>query len=75
MKNKNLAPHITALVSAVGGFLALLHPGFDIAPFVQGWSVTVTGFVSCVVEIVHFVKKHNFEAALQVAQSMNSQKS
>lgn len=70
MTNKTLAPHITAVVSAIGAVVTLLHPGFTVPPFVQGWVTTVCAIIGGGMELVHTVKHHNLKAALAYATQM-----
>lgn len=73
MNTKTIAPHVTAAISAFGAGMALLHPGFSLPPFVQGWVTTVFAFVGGLMELVHVVKHHNMKAALLYAQQMAAQ--
>ena len=73
MDTKHIAPHITATLSGIGATIALIHPGFTIPPFVQGLVTTVCVVASTAVEVIHFVKKHQLEAAAHFAAAVAAQ--
>jgi hypothetical protein len=73
MNTKTIAPHITAFLSGLGATIALIHPGFTVPPFVQGLVTTVCVLASTVVEITHFVKKHQLAAAAHFAATVVAQ--
>ena len=73
MNTKHIAPHVTAFLSGLGATIALIHPGFTLPPFVQGLVTTVCVAASTLVEVVHFVKKHQLAAAAHFAATMVAQ--
>jgi len=73
MTNKTFAPHVTASLTGLGATIALVHPGFAVPPFVQGLVTTVCVLASSVVEITHFVKKHQLAAAAHFAATIAAQ--
>jgi hypothetical protein len=70
---KNIAPHITALLAGAGAILAVVHPGFTIPVGVEGTISSICVIASTAIEALHFVKKHNFQQNLAMAEHLASQ--
>jgi len=71
--NKTYSTHITALLSAAGAVLAIVHPGFKIPVGVEGLFSALCLLASTGTEALHFVKKHNLESNIILAQHLASQ--
>lgn len=67
---KYIAPHVTALISAVGGVIALVHPGFTVPPFVQGLVTSLAILVGAGVELIHLAQKNTLAANLAAIAKM-----
>ena len=70
---KNIAPHITALLAGAGAVLSVVHPGFKIPVGVEGLVASLCILSSTFTEVVHFVKKHNFQSNLVLATHLATQ--
>ena len=70
---KNIAPHITALLAGAGAVLSVVHPGFKIPVGVEGLVASLCILSSTFTEVVHFVKKHNFQSNLVLAPHLATQ--
>ena len=70
---KNIAPHITALLAGAGAVLSVVHPGFKIPVGVEGLVASLCILSSTFTEVVHFVKKHNFQSNLVLASHLATQ--
>lgn len=70
---KNVAPHITAVLAGAGAVLAIVHPGFTIPVGVEGTMSSICVLASTATEALHFVKKHNFQQNLAMAEHLAGQ--
>ena len=70
---KTIAPHITALLTGAGAVLSVVHPGFKIPVGVEGLVASLCVLSSTFTEVVHFVKKHNFQSNLALATHLATQ--
>lgn len=70
---KNVAPHITALLTGAGAILSVVHPGFSVPAGVQGVVASICVLSSTITEVVHFVKKHNLQSNIALAQTLANQ--
>ena len=71
--NKTIAPHITAVLAGAGAVLSVIHPGFKIPVGVEGLVASLCVVSSTFTEVVHFVKKHNFQSNLALATHLATQ--
>jgi hypothetical protein len=65
---KNISAHVTSLLSAAAGAIALIHPGFTIPPFVQGLTVTICTAVAAGIQLAHMNFKHQMAAIENLAK-------
>jgi hypothetical protein len=70
---KNIAPHITALLAGAGAVLSVIHPGFRIPAGVEGVVASICVLCSTITEAIHFVKKHNLQSNIALAQTLANQ--
>lgn len=62
---KSIATHITALITAAFGFIALFHPGFTEPSWLQAEVPTIAAVLAVGIEAYDRLLKHSF--ALQSA--------
>ena len=71
--NKNIAPHITAVLTGAVAVLSVVHPGFNLPVGVQGLVASLCVLASTFTEALHFVRKHNLESNIVLATHLATQ--
>lgn len=71
--NKNIAPHITAVLTGAVAVLSVVHPGFSLPVGVQGLVASLCVLASTFTEALHFVRKHNLESNIVLATHLATQ--
>ena len=66
---KNIATHVTSILSAAGAVVALVHPGFKLPAGVQGITVTLCILVSAAIQAYHSIATHSLQASLKAAEA------
>jgi hypothetical protein len=70
---KTFAPHVTALLSAAGAVLTIIHPGFKVPSVVEGLVASLCVLVSAVIEAIHTVGKNSLNNNLALATHLANQ--
>ena len=65
---KHLSTHLTALISGATALLALVHPGFEVNPVVQGFAFSLPAIFAAAIEALHFICSHSLQADLAAAE-------
>ena len=58
---KNIAGHITSILSATGAIIALVHPGFQLPVATQSITVALCVIVAGSVQLYHQLTHHNLD--------------
>ena len=70
---KNIAPHITSLLTGAGAVLAIVHPGFKIPAGVEGLIASLCVLCTTFVQALHLVKKSNLDTNIALANHLVNQ--
>jgi hypothetical protein len=69
MKNTSISTHITSILTGAAGVIALVHPGFQLPPFVQGLTVSISALVVTVLQMRHLTFKQALLQTEKFAQA------
>jgi len=69
MKN-NFSAHVTSILSGVGAFIALVHPGFKLPVTVQAIAVTVCTLAAAGIQAYHLFAHRSLQANLIAAEHL-----
>ena len=70
---KNIAPHVTSLLTGAGAVLAIIHPGFKIPAGVEGLIASLCVLSTTFVQSLHLVKKSNLDTNIALANHLVNQ--